>query len=525
MAYICIPIMVEGRSSDAEEIKRAVACGAELIELRADCVADQPEIIERLLDAIDIPCIVTCRPTWEGGDYEGNDDARIRLFERVCDHRSPPRYLDVELRSYETSPRLRSAIDRLVGADARDQTNQPGLILSCHDFNGRPAGLHRRLVAMAQMPACTVIKIAYRARSLRDCIELFELLATRPKPMIAICMGEFGAATRILAGKFGSVLTYAAVTEQQVTAPGQPPINELLTQYRFHSITPATAVYGVIGYPVSQSMGPAVHNAGFEEVGHNGVYLPLPIAPGWESFKATLLTLLDCTPLNVRGLSVTLPHKEHLIRLGHEQGFAVDDTASLIGAGNTLTKSHDGWRVSNTDADAALACVVEGLGRADISGAHAAVIGAGGVARAVTAALAGRGAVVTIYNRTRDRAERLAAALDSLPGRVVVADPSQLHEADVDVIINATSIGMTGGPDESASPVPAECLRPGCVVFDTVYNPARTPLLREAAQAGCRTIEGARMFIHQAAAQFEGWTGKPAPIAVFEAVVHRQLTM
>jgi len=289
----------------------------------------------------------------------------------------------------------------------------------------------------------------------------------------------------------------------------------------------------VIGYPVGHSMSPAIHNAGFEHIGFDGVYLPLPIAPGYEPFKATVASWLDHGSLHFSGASVTIPHKESLIRFVQEAGGHVDSLAERIGAANTLTRQADGTlHAKNTDYDAALDSVCHGMGvgRADLRGARVAVIGAGGAARAIVAAFAWYGANVVVYNRTFEKAQDLAAQFSQVPGeggqtggKVVAAKMEKLCQSCCAVYINCTPLGMH--PKVDATPLPEEEANwgPGTVVFDTIYNPPQTRLLREAHAAGCVTISGLEMFVRQACGQFEGWTQQPAPADVFEHVVRQRL--
>ncbi len=276
-----------------------------------------------------------------------------------------------------------------------------------------------------------------------------------------------------------------------------------------------TRVYGVIGDPVGHSKSPALHNAGFDATGHDGVYLPMPIPAGYEHLKATLSAWLDHESLHFRGASVTIPHKADLLRFAEERGAAIDPLAARIGAANTLVVADDGsLAVRNTDCDAALAAVRGALGLDGLDGKRIAVLGAGGVARAVVAGFADAGASVTVFNRTVERAQQLADAFgcDAAP----LADAP---DAEADVWINATSIGMEtqDDPAPDASPLPRvpTCWGPSTVVFDTVYTPPQTRLFRDAAAGGCVCVPGSTMFLGQAAAQFEAWTGLDAPASVF----------
>jgi len=537
---ICTPILVHDEAAALRDALAAKDSGADLVEFRIDEYFpgtgddQEQEAILRLVAESPLPCIVTCRPAagGEGGTYEGDESARIALFERLAMSlgagERPPRYLDVELASY-SDPAVRQRLLAAMDHPERTGDLRTSLILSSHDFEGRPADLTRRILRMHHRPEAGILKIAFRARSLRDNLELFDLLAQRDRPMIALGMGEFGLMSRVLAPKFGGFLTFASLRPTTTTAPGQPTVRDLLNLYRFRSIGPATAVYGVVGYPIGHSISPRVHNAGFESIGHDGVYLPLPIIEGYESFKATVGELLDYPNLNLRGLSVTIPHKENLVRLAGESGWALDPVAAAVGAANTLAVDRDasgqitGVRVLNTDVPALVDSLKQELG--DLKGQSAAVVGAGGVGRAAAYGLAAAGARVTVYNRSFDRAKQAAKALAEF-GSIVAADLAVLPASRHDAYINCTPLGMAGGPGPDISAIPTGTLgslSPGAVVLDTVYNPEDTPLLLAARKAGLRAAGGVSMFVRQAAAQFSVWTGTPAPSGLFAQVAREAL--
>ncbi|MEM1186219.1 MAG: type I 3-dehydroquinate dehydratase [Planctomycetota bacterium] len=553
MTLVCVPIFVESPAQALADAVQAAEHGADVVEFRVDrCFDgstgsdDEDRVIvgelQRLIGHSPLPVILTCRPTWEGGEYDGDDADRVALFEKLtAASPTPPAYLDVELAAYTRSANLRQKINLCVAHEKQERDVPTRLILSTHDFQGRPSDLTRKLAAAYAEPAAAIVKVAFRARSLRDNLELFDLLESPPKPTIALGMGEFGLMSRVLAPKFGGFLTFASLRDQAATAPGQPTLSELLNLYRFRSISKSTRVYGVIGWPVTQSMSPLIHNAGFAEVGHDGVYLPLPVMaePGdaeasYTSFKATLGALVEDKGFGVCGLSVTIPHKESLLRYAAESGW--DDTgAEFLGAMNTLYRRRDefvsGWSTLNTDVGAVFALAADVFGEQDLNGRRVAVVGSGGVGRAVAAYLAEDVARITVYNRTRARAEQAVAEMtaslrDRLTWDIGVASIEQLTESSHDVYINCTPLGMTGGPGPSALSIPIPDMpnvTEDTVFFDTVYNPIETPMLRAAKKRGCRTIDGVQMFVKQAAAQFELWTGRPAPEALFDRLVRAEL--
>jgi len=524
VTLLCVPLLtehLEAGLSDAAEAKRF---GADLVEFRVDSFFHGEgdgagiALCERLVRESPLPCIVTCRAASEGGQYDGDDAARVALYEHLGTLAQPPRYIDVELATYTRSANLAQKVDLAVDHPRQQRDLRTGLILSAHDFSGRPANLARVVGDMASRPAAAVHKIAFRARSLRDNLELFELLRHKTRPTIALGMGEFGLMSRVLAPKFGGFLTFASLRDTAATAPGQPTIDELINLYRFRSIGPATSVFGVIGWPVGHSMSPSVHNAGFAQAEVDAVYLPLPIPAEWEHFKATVLALLDDKHLDFRGASVTIPHKEHLVRLASEDRsrvWRIDGISRRCGAANTLTVHADGsCDVSNTDAPALVAALEGAIG--SVRGMRVAVIGAGGVARAAVCGLLRAGATVVVYNRSEDRGRRLVADLSAAcedwtsaaGGKAVTGPWDKLGSTCCEALVNCTPVGMAGGPAPDESPIPDSALG-NCGratgVLDTVYNPLETPFLKAARSRGLRTVDGAEMFVRQAVMQFEAW--------------------
>lgn len=522
MTHLAVSIFVDELAAAIAAARAAADAGADLVEYRIDRFTDDLAAVTALVEMSPLPCIITCRPAWEGGEYQGDDEDRLAVFAAAVAGVHQPAYLDVELAAWQRSPRWRERLLKIIHGDAAEAL-PIGLILSSHDFEQRPRDLYQKVRAMAEAEDGRVIKVAWQARSLRDNLEAFELLEQQYKPTIALCMGRFGLPSRVLAKKFGALLTFAALDAEDVTAPGQPTLEELTRLYRWGALRRSTQVFGVIGWPVGHSRSPAIHNAGFDATGYDGVYLPLPIPPEYEHFKATVGAWLDFAPVDFRGASVTIPHKHNLLRFVRERGGEIEPLAETIGAANTLTVRGDGsLYASNTDYAAALDAVCDGLHieRAELASQRVAVIGAGGAAQAIVAGFAHYGAQVTIYNRTLERAEALAARFAASAGQVAAAPLEALPQADYHVLINCTPVGMH--PNVDASPLeqaaawgPGLPGLPGVVVFDTIYNPAETRLLREAKAAGCQTISGVEMFVRQAAAQFELWTGLPAPLDAF----------
>lgn len=560
---------VDAALADAVAARNA---GADLLEFRLDEAFDgtpdesRDRALVRLVSLAPLPCIVTCRLAREGGHYDGDEDARLALFQRLANARerrpwgveSPPRYIDIELSAYEASANLRqkvhNALERAPGAPAslaaatgHAPASPPSLILSIHDPATRPTDLSRRLTRLASVDRASILKVAFRARSLRDSLELLDLPSHLGRPTIALGMGEFGVLARLLAPKFGGFLTFASLRPSSATAPGQPTIRELLDTYRFRVIRADSPVFGVVGFPVAHSLSPLVHNAAFDALPPDhplarAVYLPLPIAASddpeasYASFKATILELIHHPRLTFRGCSVTMPHKANLARLAREQQWGMDDASLASGVANTLvlappadftTDDQTAMRscasVHNTDVVAVSDVLSDAFAAA--KDRRVVILGTGGMARAV--ALAAAGVRVTLVGRDLLRARDVAGELSArAPSPIHAASLDEIDPASASCVVNATPVGMAGSPREHDSPLPAPflaALPDDAVVAETVYRPRETPLLRLAAQRGLRAISGDAFFVAQARAQSILWTraaGREAdpPPGLFESI-------
>ena len=513
MACIAVSIPVPTAEDLDASLAQAVAsveAGADLVEWRVDdWPMDDPDgdALGRLVAESPAPSIVTVRSVAEGGSFEGTAQDLADFLQLMLDANIQPRYVDVEHALWEESPALQSV--------CRAFSSDVGLILSMHDLLGRPEDLLRRAVAMQEVESASVVKLVWRARSARDNVEAFELLRSRSKPMIALCMGELGLPSRVLAGCAGGFLTFASGPAGP-TAEGQCDVTTLVDRYRFRALTNDTRIMAIMGWPLGHSLSPIVHNAGFASTGFDGVLLPMPVIAGWESFKATMSVLLGDSGCQLRGVCVTLPHKEHALRFVHEAGGTITEIAQRAGAANTILIGDDGELIAdNTDAPA----VVETLG-IELAGSRVAVLGAGGAARAVVAGLVEGGARVDVFNRSLDRATSLVAAMSS--PMCTVGDLDEL--TGYDVIINTTSVGMKDGPDPEGNPVeclglPAWMLEEAAVVYDCIYAPRETPMIIAARAAGTTVVTGEAMFLAQAKRQFAAWTGLEAPVEEWRQLI------
>jgi 3-dehydroquinate dehydratase/shikimate dehydrogenase len=509
MVMLATPVRIDDPAHVGEALERAQAAqaaGADLIEWRVDLlVGDEAsrQAVRSLVQQAPLPCIVTCRIEAQGGRFDGPESDRIELLRLLASHDAAPRYLDIEHACLKVNADLRAAANAL-----RDKGTS--LICSAHDFNQQPSDLLRTVADMGNDAHCDVIKVAYQANSLREALQCADLLAQRPKPMIALAMGPAGVISRVLTGAWGGLLTFASLDEQGASAPGQPTLSELLHRYRIRSITPATRVYGLIGWPLGASPGYDRHNAIFVDEGWDAVYLPLLVQADWARFKADVLELVGHPHVHFAGASVTMPHKANCLQLVCDAGGSVDDGAKAAHAANTLAVDADGGLSAwNTDIIGVLE-PLRALG-ADLSKAHGAVLGAGGAARAACTALLQAGASVRVFNRTAERARQVVKELASL-GDIDMGSSEAGQRFDV--LVQCTSVGMAHGPQPEMDAMDAtgfdqNWLAASAVALETIYDPAQTPTMVRLKGGGIACAAGLDMWTAQAAAQQACWAGAP----------------
>ncbi len=493
MTNITVPIKVENLEKLSEQLELAKIGGADMVELRLD-YWNEPETLWHKVKEIvseaskyNFGIIATCRAEWEGGMYDGDEELRMKILQSASTAGAD--YIDIELK----------AAENYLPDFAPAKT-----ILSHHNFDEKPLDLQDIVNTMTKVSSEAIAKIAYKANSITDTFEALDLLKDNPG-MIAIAMGYEGLMSRLLAGKLDSLLTFATLSNSESTADGQISLELMSNMFRVNSSDSKTKIYGIIGSPVSHSRSPEIHNRAFAHSKYNGMYIPLLIQP--DEFADFMDNCIARPWLDFCGFSVTIPHKHNAIDYVKAKGGKIDPAAEKIGAANTVIISEAG-EIScyNTDYYGALKAITDTLDRDNISlaGMKAAVIGAGGVSRAIVAALTDNGCEVTIYNRTVARAEKLAEVFGCK-----YAAATEIDLMDAKLIVNCTSMGME--PDTESSPVKAETLKADMTVFDTVYVPLETKLLKYAAAAGARRVSGLDMFINQAIKQYELFTDGEAP--------------
>ncbi|MGA2172767.1 MAG: shikimate dehydrogenase [Sedimentisphaerales bacterium] len=521
MTNLAVPVAAINLSEAEEQIKAATAASAEMLELRTDYLAHlSVDLALQVINAArrfapSLPIIVTCRDYHQGGSLRHPNQLRTDVLTAAV--RAGAEFVDVEYQNF-ISEAINSKIALTFSAGAGTRTR---LILSAHNFQTKFKEIRKLYNDILSVRPGAIPKLVYSAHHINDCFDILDLLHDRKDEMIAFCMDEPGFITRVLAKKLGGFITFASIDEKTATAPGQPTVAQLRDIYRWDSINAQTELYGVIGSPIAHSLSPAIHNACFADAGFNKAYLPLLVAGGQEDFNTFMDNILARPWLDFRGFSVTIPHKENALNYVKSKGGFIEPLAAKIGAANTIVieagrKTQDAGRLSafNTDCAAALDSITSAL-HIDLAGLKqmsVAVIGAGGAARAVVAGLAEAEAKVKIYNRTVERAKHLAADF-----KCDYASLNDLHKLKEKLIVNCTSIGMY--PNIDASPVDVELLQKHMTVFDTVYNPPETLLLKHAGETGCKTISGVDMFVSQAEEQFRLFTGQSANVGTMRKIL------
>ena len=476
-------------ASTAREMGRQVRSAlrqTKTVELRLDWLRNNSERARflRWLPANnpkDATFVATCRRREGGGKFAG--DAEQELYWLMQAREAGCEWCDLEMETYRELPE----------GFVREYPVPKRILLSIHDFD-RTAKLPGK-IRVARHGLVDATKIAANARTISDSVRLLRL-ARRSKNFVAVPMGEMGLPGRILALREGSALAYAPVAE--TTAPGQVSIGEMKHLYRAHALTKRTRVYGVIGDPIGHSLSPLLHNTGFVARKVDAVYLPFLVHQ--------LPDFLEAVPeFGVRGFSVTLPHKQTILKHLKE----CEPLAAEIGAVNTVVVRRDGSLYGcNTDYVGVLRALEKKL---RIKGSHVLIFGAGGSARAAAFALTRAGAVVGICARREKTASALARAIGA-----EVVPRRALRTVFFDAILNSTPVGMH--PHDGISPLAAGELN--CrMVMDLIYRPQKTQLLKIAAKKGISTVSGVEMFLAQGIAQWEIWTEKRAPEALMRCAV------
>jgi 3-dehydroquinate dehydratase/shikimate dehydrogenase len=482
---ICVALGYPKVNQLLEMAKREIEHGSEFFEFRLDFLEDPTEGLKAIRDLLtqhpDLKLLATCRRHQNHGRFNGSIEEQVDLLEQAAQAGAVA--VDVEIESAEVAPQL---VDRL--------RNVTDLIVSYHSFSGTPP-LQKLMVRMQKIPA-DGYKVVTTARKPSDLLRLMSLASEKPStPLILLSMGETGFPSRVISVKMGCLYSYAAPNSSTGTAPGQISSQKMRAMYNVEKLRKDAGIYGVIASPVKHSLSPQIHNRAFQFKRVSAVYLPFLVENG--QLKDFML-LADGLPL--KGFNVTIPHKQKILRYLD----AVDPLARRIGAVNTVWKKAGKWRGTTTDVAGTLRPLESKL---KLRNARVLVAGSGGAARTAAFALSDAGAKVSLTGRNLDKVRALAKAIggESL-------SHEEAENGSFDVLVHATPVGMYPNTEG----VYFRDRIPGDIVFDMVYNPRETTLLKRAAELGKTTIDGLQMFIEQAAESFQIWTGETAPRKTME---------
>ena len=482
---ICIALGLNTVEKLMAHARSEVESGEKFLEFRLDYLPhpmDGVKALPRFLaENPECTVLATVRRHQNHGKFDGSIPEQIRILEAAVEAGAVA--VDLEIESAE------NATDKL-----ETLRNGCKLVISYHNFEGTPS-IEPVFKRMAKIPAYAY-KIVTTAKKPSDAQKMLALAKAHPREkLIVLAMGEPGFSTRVLAPSFGGLYTYAAPNAAEGTASGQVSARMLRHLYRVDKFTKAAKIFGVVADPVRHSISPNVHNRAFQSKRMDAVYLPFLVH---GNQLKDFFVMADAMPLS--GASITIPHKQKVIRYLD----TVEPLAKRIGAVNTIWKKAGKWRGTNTDAEGVTVPLAK---RLKLGKSTALIVGNGGAARGAAFALADAGAKVSLVGRNLDRVRALARICNGEPLSREVASTRMF-----DVVVHCTPMGMWPHADDCFF----DDRIPGKLVFDMVYNPRETKLLKMAKDQGAETIDGLAMFLEQAARQFEIFTGETAPRAVME---------
>ncbi|MBA0554947.1 hypothetical protein Golob_014019 [Gossypium lobatum] len=477
--------MAESVDQMLVQMQKAKDFGGDLVELRVDFLKNfvPRQDLDILIKQAPLPTLITYRPRWEGGQYDGDESKRREALRLAMELGAD--YIDIELKV------AHDFFNSLPGK----RPEKVKIIVSSHNYERTPSVKElSHLVARIQATGADIVKIATTAVDIIDNARIFQVLVHSQVPMIGLVMGERGLMSRILAAKFGGFLTFGSLEAGLVSAPGQPTVKELLDLYNMRLIGPDTKVYGVIGNPIGHSKSPHIYNASFKSSSFNGIYLPLLVDD-----VSTFITTYSAP--DFAGYSYTFPHKEAGLKCCDE----VDPIAKILclcldsGAISCMIKrSTEGKLIGyNIDYLGGIAAIEE-----ELRVSNGATLASGSPLAGKTFVIIGAG----------DKAKELASKVRGQA--LTLAELNDFCPEEGMILVNTTPVGME--PRIEETPVSKETLKHYSLVFDAVYTPKLTRLLREAKQSGATIVYGTEMFINQAFIQFEMFTGLPGKMMPYD---------
>lgn len=489
---ICLTLTGKTLQEDAEYVKK-YASHIDIAELRVDHLDESEQLhVRKFPSMINIPCILTIRRVEDGGLYNSGEFSRTALFGRAlafADQNPAKNFAYVDFEEDYHVPGL------------LDSTQAFGvkIIRSCHKFDGPVVNLKKKCLSMRKTPF-EIPKIAFMPKSLSDVTRLFrEAGSCTDFDHILLAMGNLGVPSRILAYKLGSFLTYSSPIETNgnVQSIGHIDPITLNEMYNFRNLDENTRIFAVTGYPLKVTSSPLIHNEGYREHNLNNVFIPMCSTSMAESFAFA-------NELGIKGMAVTVPYKHDAMELADE----VDTEVGEIGACNTVVKDFSQWVGHNTDASGFYEALSEFIGDRKLRRRKVAIIGAGGAAKAIAYTVKEMGGKACVFNRTESHAKALA---DQFGFEYAVLEPESvgLLERYSDIIIQTTKVGMNSeeAPNKENNPIWFYNFKGHEYLYDIVYDPQVTPVMRVAKEAGCKVRNGYSMLKYQGYKQFKYFTG------------------
>jgi len=517
---ICIPITDKTEREAILTLERSAAA-ADAVELRMDLIENGR--LEKLMAAARrasgrVKIIVTCRrkeeATLVAGDHhcltrkkEISKATKMTLFRQAVLLKAD--FIDMELAHGENEIRKLRAF-------CRKQKSETQIIVSWHDLDKTPSLKRLKEIFQASVDAgADIVKIVPLARCMEDNLKILSLITyarQQGRKIIAMCMGEQGQISRMMAPLWGSYLCFAVLPGGKKSAPGQLTVRTMREfRHLLHDnrcavqpwlLPPGSPNFVLLGNPVHHSLSPLMHNKALEAMGINGHY---------SAFCVTDLAraISGIRGMNIRGASVTIPFKTDVMQYLDE----IDPDAAALGAVNTIVNQRGRLAGYNTDWSGLMQAIREKI---SIAGNRFVILGAGGAARAAVYGIQKEGGHPVVVNRTPEKGRALAELLDC-PFHPF----TELDRLSAPVLINTTSVGLY--PQVNRSPVPAGMLANYALVVDVIYNPLKTKLLQDAEAQGCKIISGLEMFVRQGAGQLKLWTGREAPLTLMKKTVRERL--
>ncbi|XP_021282922.1 bifunctional 3-dehydroquinate dehydratase/shikimate dehydrogenase, chloroplastic-like isoform X3 [Herrania umbratica] len=504
---ICALLMAQSVEQMVKDMHQAKAEGAQLVEIRLDYIKNfQPhQDIQIILKNKPLPVIIVYRPKWEGGQYEGDENSRL---EALCLAREMGAdYIDFELK-------VASDLTR----EQKMKNDNATKVIVSHNIDGMTPKDEElsNLAASIRATGADIIKVVVNIADITEIAKIFHLLSHCQVPIIAYSVGERGLISQLLCPKFGGFLAYGSIVGHSL--PGMPSLYSLRHTYKLDYLNSETKVFGLVSKPVGHSKGPLLHNPTLRHENFNGVYVPMFVDNLEEFFS------IYSSP-DFAGFSVGFPYKEAVVEYCHE----VHPLAESIGAVNTIVRRPcDGKLIGyNTDCEAAITAIEDALKEkrcssnevssgTPLSGKLFVLVGAGGAGRALAFGAKSRGSRIVIFDIDFERAKSLACAVS---GEARVFEEVVNFQPEKGAILaNATPLGMHPNTDQRI-PVAESTLGDYELVFDAVYTPRKTKLLKDAEAAGAIIVGGVEMFLRQAIGQFNLFTGHEAPTELMREII------